>query len=74
MAQRDRVAVPADGGAVPGAEGPRGEDSAKTTGLVVDAYFSGTKIEWVLDNVEGRGKGRQWRFAFGNIDSWLSGT
>jgi glycerol kinase len=36
------------------------------TGLVVDPYFSGTKIEWLLRNVEGAG-----RAAFGTVDSWL---
>lgn len=42
------------------------------TGLVIDAYFSGTKIAWLLDNVEGaREKARQGRLAFGTIDSWL---
>ncbi|MGB3180240.1 MAG: glycerol kinase GlpK [Cyclobacteriaceae bacterium] len=41
-------------------------------GLVIDAYFSGTKIAWLLDNVEGaREKARQGRLAFGTIDSWL---
>jgi glycerol kinase len=37
------------------------------TGLVIDPYFSGTKIEWMLRNVEGAG-----RAAFGTIDSWLA--
>jgi glycerol kinase len=42
------------------------------TGLVIDAYFSGTKIAWMLDNVEGaRAKAAQGRLAFGTIDSWL---
>ncbi|MEM9946665.1 MAG: glycerol kinase GlpK, partial [Cyanobacteria bacterium P01_D01_bin.36] len=42
------------------------------TGLVVDAYFSGTKIKWILDNVEGaREKAKQGELAFGTIDSWL---
>jgi len=38
------------------------------TGLVVDAYFSGTKIEWLLDNVPGA---RDRDLAFGTIDTWL---
>ena len=43
-----------------------------TTGLVVDAYFSGTKIEWILDNVEGaREKAQRGELAFGTVDSWL---
>jgi glycerol kinase len=42
------------------------------TGLLIDAYFSGTKIKWILDNVEGaRHKANQGKLAFGTIDSWL---
>ncbi|MCK8817456.1 glycerol kinase GlpK [Natroniella sulfidigena] len=42
------------------------------TGLVVDAYFSGTKIKWILDNVEGaREKAKAGKLRFGTIDSWL---
>ena len=42
------------------------------TGLVVDAYFSGTKIHWILNNVEGaREKAQAGHLAFGTIDSWL---
>ncbi|MCX7695101.1 MAG: glycerol kinase GlpK [Caloramator sp.] len=42
------------------------------TGLVVDAYFSGTKIKWILDNVEGaREKAEKGELMFGNIDTWL---
>ena len=38
-----------------------------STGLVVDAYFSGTKIAWLLDNIPGaREKAKTWRFAFWN--------
>ncbi len=44
----------------------------KTTGLVVDAYFSGTKIKWILDHVEGaREKAAQGQLLFGTIDTWL---
>ncbi|MCR2043060.1 glycerol kinase GlpK [Anaerosalibacter massiliensis] len=44
----------------------------KTTGLVIDAYFSGTKIKWILDNVEGaREKAENGDLLFGNIDTWL---
>jgi glycerol kinase len=44
----------------------------KKTGLVVDAYFSATKLEWILDNVRGaRAKARKGELAFGTIDSWL---
>lgn len=43
-----------------------------STGLVVDAYFSGTKVNWILDNVEGaREKAHHGRLCFGTIDSWL---
>ncbi len=42
------------------------------TGLVVDAYFSGTKVKWLLDNVSGaREKAKAGELAFGTIDSWL---
>ena len=42
------------------------------TGLVIDSYFSGTKVKWILDNVEGaREKAEQGKLAFGTIDSWL---
>jgi len=42
------------------------------TGLVIDAYFSATKIKWILDNVDGaRKKAEEGKLAFGTIDSWL---
>lgn len=42
------------------------------TGLVVDAYFSATKIKWILDNVEGaREKANKGELCFGTIDTWL---
>ena len=42
------------------------------TGLLIDPYFSGTKIAWVLDNVDGaRARAEQGKLAFGTIDSWL---
>lgn len=42
------------------------------TGLVIDAYFSGTKIKWILDNVEGaRERAEAGELAFGTVDSWL---
>jgi glycerol kinase len=42
------------------------------TGLVIDAYFSGSKIRWILDNVEGaRKKASEGKLAFGTVDSWL---
>lgn len=42
------------------------------TGLVIDAYFSGTKISWILDNVDGaRAKADKGDLLFGTIDTWL---
>ncbi|OQP66178.1 glycerol kinase GlpK [Niastella populi] len=42
------------------------------TGLIVDAYFSATKIRWILDNVQGaRKKAEEGKLAFGTIDTWL---
>jgi glycerol kinase len=42
------------------------------TGLVLDAYFSGTKVQWLLDQVKGARKGAEaGKLAFGTIDSWL---
>lgn len=42
------------------------------TGLVLDPYFSGTKIKWILDNVAGaRSKAEQGHLLFGTVDSWL---
>jgi glycerol kinase len=44
----------------------------KTTGLVPDAYFSGTKIKWILDHVEGaRERAEQGDILFGTVDTWL---
>jgi glycerol kinase len=42
------------------------------TGLVIDPYFSGTKVKWLLDNVAGaRGMAERGELAFGTVDSWL---
>ena len=44
----------------------------RITGLAPDAYFSGTKIKWILDNLEGaREKARRGEILFGTVDSWL---
>ena len=44
----------------------------KKTGLVLDAYFSGTKLKWLLDNIPGaHAKAERGELAFGTIDSWL---
>ncbi len=48
------------------------ETIRRKTGLVIDAYFSATKIRWILDNVKGaREKAERSQLAFGTIDTWL---
>ena len=48
------------------------EEIRGRTGLVVDAYFSGTKVKWLLDNTPGlRERAERGEIAFGTIDSWL---
>jgi len=48
------------------------ESIRKKTGLVIDAYFSGPKIKWILDNVKGvREKAKKGEVLFGTVDSWL---
>ncbi|MCL2094141.1 MAG: glycerol kinase GlpK [Treponema sp.] len=49
-----------------------GDHIKKTTGLVPDAYFSGTKIKWILDHVEGsRERAARGEILFGTVDTWL---
>ena len=49
-----------------------GDYIEKATGLIPDAYFSATKIKWILDNVEGaREKAERGELLFGTVDSWL---
>lgn len=44
----------------------------ENTGLVIDSYFSGTKVKWILDNVAGaREKANRGELAFGTVDTWL---
>ncbi len=44
----------------------------KTTGLVIDSYFSGTKIHWILENIEGvKASAEKGEILFGTIDTWL---
>lgn len=44
----------------------------QTTGLVIDPYFSGTKVKWILDNVDGaRERANRGELLFGTIDTWL---
>jgi glycerol kinase len=48
------------------------EPIRKKTGLLIDSYFSGTKIRWILDNVDGaRAQAERGELAFGTVDSWL---
>ena len=45
---------------------------SEKTGLVIDPYFSATKVKWILDNVEGaREKANEGRLLFGTVDTWL---
>jgi len=49
-----------------------GETVSSKTGLVLDPYFSATKVKWILDNVEGaRARAERGELAFGTVDSWL---
>ena len=44
----------------------------KTTGLIIDSYFSATKIYWILNNVKGaKGKAKRRELLFGTVDTWL---
>ena len=44
----------------------------KKTGLIIDAYFSGTKIKWILDNIEGaKEKANNGELLFGTVETWL---
>ena len=50
----------------------RAKEIQKRTGLIVDAYFSGTKIAWILDHTPGaRALARAGHLAFGTIDTWF---
>jgi glycerol kinase len=54
------------------AEGGLGSAITRTTGLVVDAYFSASKIQWILEHVpEARRKARDGELLFGTVDTWL---
>jgi glycerol kinase len=49
-----------------------GDSVSAKTGLVLDPYFSATKVRWILDNVPGaRGRAERGELAFGTVDSWL---
>ncbi len=53
-------------------EGGAGEMVSSKTGLVLDPYFSATKMRWILDHVEGaRARAERGELAFGTVDSWL---
>ena len=48
------------------------EKIREKTGLIIDAYFSATKIKWILDNVPGaRKRAEEGKLLFGTVDSWL---
>ena len=48
------------------------DDIRRKTGLLIDAYFSATKLAWILDNVEGvRERAARGEFCFGTVDTWL---
>ena len=71
--QRHRLAGPAHGRpfAIVCASKARGSHREKT-GLVIDAYFSASKICWMLDNVpDARKRAERGELAFGTVDSWL---
>jgi glycerol kinase len=54
------------------AQSAAAEDITRRSGLVIDAYFSGSKIRWILENVPGaRQKARDGDLLFGNVDTWL---
>ena len=53
-------------------ESGAGETISNRTGLVIDPYFSATKLKWILDNVSGaRARAERGELAFGTVDSWL---
>jgi glycerol kinase len=53
-------------------ESGAGDNISSRTGLVIDPYFSATKIRWILDNVPGaRARAERGELAFGTVDSWL---
>jgi len=54
------------------AKSPYGPQIERKTGLVIDAYFSASKLRWILENVPGAGqRARDGELLFGNIDTWL---
>ena len=53
-------------------DGGHEEEIRNKTGLLIDPYFSGTKVAWILENVDGaRARAEQGKLAFGTVDSWL---
>ncbi|MDR0227182.1 MAG: glycerol kinase GlpK [Burkholderiaceae bacterium] len=53
-------------------EAGQGDTIQRKTGLLIDAYFSGSKLRWILDNVKGaRAAAERGELAFGTVDSWL---
>ena len=69
----DCVAGSADGRGLQDLEENGAEENVSSrTGLVIDPYFSATKVAWILDNVPGaRARAEKGELAFGTVDSWL---
>ena len=67
------MAVPQDFGDGRRAEGEGLEECFRAkTGLIIDAYFSATKLKWILDNVEGaRERAERGELLFGTVETWL---
>jgi len=54
------------------AAGSQAEEISRKTGLVIDAYFSGSKVRWILEHVpDALSKARDGELLFGNVDTWL---
>jgi glycerol kinase len=66
-----RLAGPPHGRLCDAARRRQGKKITDISGLELDAYFSATKLKWLLDNVPGARAGRAGRLAFGTVDSWL---
>ncbi len=72
---RDRLAGPPHRGRLRATEGrgPRARGRTRRTGLLLDPYFSGTKLAWLLDSDPSlRARAERGELAFGTIDSWLA--
>ena len=64
--------MPENGGLLPELDHTHGAMITRKTGLVVDAYFSGSKVKWILDHVpDARKRARDGELLFGTVDTWL---